>query len=306
MTSDVLPSQQAQASSDGDAILRLRDRRLQGRNRRRVIDLGMHLFLLSVGLLVSAPVIIAILTSFKLPADVFNFPPQLLPETWTLANYSTAWNSTPLGRMLINSFVQTGIITAVSVAFSVPAAYAFAMMKFPGRDKLFYVVVGSLMIPFELVFIPNFLLVSGWGWTNTFRGLTVPFLASAFGIFLLRQFFMALPQDLHDAAKVDGASSLRFMWQILIPLSRGAIGAFAIFAFLSAWNQFLWPLIITDSVDMRTTQIGIRFFLFDQERGSDWGAIMAAAVIVMIPTLIAFFVAQKQLVRGIAMSGLKG
>jgi len=291
----------------GDApTLTTKVRGNQSSRRRRRNDLFMHAFLLFVGLLVCAPVIIAILTSFKVPSDVFNFPPQLIPETWTLQNYATAWNSTPLGRMLFNSFVQTGIITLFSVAFSIPAAYAFAMMRFPGRDFLFYLVVGSLMIPFELVFIPNFLLVSGWGWTNTFQGLTVPFLASAFGIFLLRQFFMALPQDLHDAAKVDGASNLRFMWQILIPLSRGAIGAFAIFAFLSAWNQFLWPLIITDSETMRTTQIGIRFFLFDQERGSDWGAIMAAAVIVMIPTLVAFLVAQKQLVRGIAMSGLKG
>lgn len=305
MTTEAVPKSLAPKIGDAPIVETLARGNKSSRRRLRN-DVFMHAFLLFVGLLVSAPVIIAILTSFKLPADVFNFPPQLIPETWTLQNYSTAWNSTPLGRMLINSFVQTGIITVFSVAFSIPAAYAFAMMRFPGRDFLFYLVVGSLMIPFELVFIPNFLLVSGWGWTNTFQGLTVPFLASAFGIFLLRQFFMALPQDLHDAAKVDGASNLRFMWQILIPLSRGAIGAFAIFAFLSAWNQFLWPLIITDSVTMRTTQIGIRFFLFDQERGSDWGAIMAAAVIVMIPTLIAFLVAQKQLVRGIAMSGLKG
>ena len=131
-------------------------------------------------------------------------------------------------------------------------------------------------------------------------------MASAFGVFLLRQFFLALPKDLHDSARIDGASNFRFLWQIVVPLSGGASSALTIFSFLSAWSQYLWPLIITNEQEMRTIQIGIRFFLFDQERGVEWGPLMAGAVIVMLPTLLIFLVAQRQLVKGIAMTGLKG
>jgi ABC-type glycerol-3-phosphate transport system permease component len=166
--------------------------------------------------------------------------------------------------------------------------------------------LGSLMVPFQVTFIPNFLLVSSLNWGNTFQGLTVPFLASAFGVFLIRQFFMTLPKDLYEAAKIDGASSWTYLWTVAVPLSRGAISAFAIFAFLDAWNQYLWPLVITNDENMRTLQIGIRFFLFNQERDADWGATMAGAVMALIPTLFIFLVAQRQLVKSIAATGLKG
>jgi ABC-type glycerol-3-phosphate transport system permease component len=162
------------------------------------------------------------------------------------------------------------------------------------------------MVPFQLTFIPNFITISKWGWANTYMGLTVPFLASAFGVFLLRQFFLTVPKDLHDSAQIDGAGNWRYLWQILVPLSKGSISAFAIFAFLSAWSQYLWPLIITNDENMRTIQIAVRFFLFDQERGADWGAVMASAVIALLPTLALFLIAQRQLVKGIAMTGLKG
>lgn len=278
------------------------------KSRRRIDfgELGLHIFLIGAGLLVSMPIIIAIFTSFKVPRDVINYPPTLIPNEWTLENYITAWESTPFGRYLLNSVIQSGIITLAQVLFSVLAAYAFAMLDFPGRNVVFYVILGSLMIPFQLAFIPNFILISNLGFANTYYGLTLPFLASAFGVFLLRQFFLTIPTDLHDSAKIDGAGNWRFLWQIVVPLSRGSISAFAIFAFLSAWNQYLWPLIVTNDDLMRTTQIGIRFFMTTQDRGQDWGAIMAGAVIVMLPTLAAFLVAQKQLVKGIAMTGLKG
>ncbi|MEO1162894.1 MAG: carbohydrate ABC transporter permease, partial [Chloroflexota bacterium] len=190
--------------------------------------------------------------------------------------------------------------------FSILAAYAFSILQFPGRDLMFYLILGSLMVPFQLTFIPNFILVSELGLANTYAGLTIPFLASAFGVFLLRQFFLSLPPELHDAARIDGASNWLYLWQIVVPLSKGAISAFGIFAFLGAWSQYLWPLVITNEQSMRTIQIGIRFFLFDQERGADWGGIMATAVIALLPTLIIFLIAQRQLVRGIAMTGLKG
>lgn len=269
-------------------------------------EILFQVLLLTIGAIVAFPIVIAFFTSFKIPQDVIRFPPDIFPQQWTVENYVTAWTSTPFDRYLINSFVQTGIITICQVVFSILAAYAFAILVFPGRDKLFYLVLGSLMVPFELVFIPNFILISQVGWANTFAGLTVPFLASAFGVFMLRQFFLTIPKELHEAARIDGASNWLYLWRILVPLSKGSIGAFSIFAFLSAWNQYLWPLIITDETAMRTIQIGIRYFTENVERQTDWGAVMAGSIIALAPTMIAFLLAQKQLVQGIAMTGLKG
>lgn len=269
-------------------------------------ELLMQILLIGLGIFVSLPILIALFTSFKPPQEVITYPPRVIPQSWTFANYLSAWNSNPFGRFMLNSLIQTGLITIGQVVLSVLAAYAFAILRFPGRDWLFYIILGSLMVPFELTLIPNFQLISRLGWANTYQGLAVPFLASAFGVFLLRQFFLTVPKDLHDAALIDGASNWRYLWQVMVPLSKGSIGAFAIFAFLSAYNQYLWPLIITSDIQMRTTQIGIRFFMVNLERGADWGAVMAATIIVSAPTLIAFLVAQKQLVKGIAMSGLKG
>lgn len=269
-------------------------------------DLAMQIFLIVVGLIVATPIIIALFTSFKSLQDISANPYTLLPREWTFENYITAWNATPFGRYLLNSFIQSGVIVICQVLFSILAAFAFSFLEFKGRDLMFYLILGSLMVPFQLTFIPNFVLVSEWGLANSYAGLTLPFLASAFGVFLLRQFFLSLPKDLHDSARIDGASNFRFLWQIVVPLSGGSISAFAIFSFLGAWSQYLWPLIITNETEMRTVQIGIRFFLANQERGTNWGALMAGAVIVLLPTLLIFLLANRQLVKGIAMTGLKG
>lgn len=284
----------------------VQSQRKQKRFQLSASDLLVQFLLILIGLLISLPIFIAFFTSFKVPTDVIEFPPKLWPEVWSVESYRIAWQVNPFGRFLLNSTIQSGVITIGQVVFSILAAYAFSVLVFPGRNVLFYIVLGSLMIPFELVFIPNFQLISGWGMADSYAGLTLPFLASAFGVFMLRQFFMTVPKDFHDAATIDGANNWRYLWQILVPLSKGAIGAFAIFAFLSAWNQYLWPLIITQSVDMRTLQIGIRFFMSTLDRGADWGPVMAGSIIALAPALLAFLIAQKQLVRGIAMTGLKG
>lgn len=289
-------------------------------------ELFKQILLIGMGLIVAMPVLIALITSFKNPNEVTDYPPSLIPRQWTFESYVNAWNGirqfdqdsigiagfidnnlrTGFGRFLINSFIQAGLITLGQVLFSVLAAFAFAVLQFPGRNVLFFLVLGSLMIPFELTFIPNFQLISALGWTNSYQGLVIPFLASAFGIFLLRQFFLTIPKDLHDAALIDGASNWRYLWQVTVPLSKGAIGAFAIFAFLSAYNQYFWPLIITNETEMRTAQIGIRYFLVDSVgTGAEWGAIMASTIIVSAPLVIFFIVAQKQLIRSINMTGLK-
>ncbi|MBW7884710.1 MAG: carbohydrate ABC transporter permease [Caldilineaceae bacterium] len=275
-------------------------------SRIRITDILVNLLLLLIGITIALPIMIALLTSFKIPSQIITFPPSVLPKVWTYQNYVVAWNLNPFGRFLLNSTIQSGIITLAQVIFSIMAAYAFAILVFPGRNLLFYLVIGSLMVPFELVFIPNYQLISSLNWGDTYLGLTAPFLASAFGVFLLRQFFLTVPKDFHDAARIDGCGNWRYLWTILVPLSKGSIGAFAIFAFLSAWNQYLWPLIITKSVEMRTLQIGIRYFMTTLDRGADWGPVMAGAVIAIFPALVVFLFAQKQLVKGIAMTGLKG
>lgn len=277
------------------------------RRKRNFGDLPVHVTLLVIGIIIAMPVVIAFFMSFTPLREILSrADPEILPNAWTLENYDKAWTASPFPRYMLNSFIQTGVITIAQVIFSVLAGFAFAMFHFRGKNVLFALVIGSLIIPFELTFIPNFVLISDLGWANTYQGLTVPFLASAFGVFLMRQFFLTIPRDLYDAAKIDGAGDWYYLWRIMVPLSKGAISAFTIFAFLSAWNQFLWPLVITNEESMRTAQIGIRFFLTNQERATDWGAIMAGTVIVMIPTLVIFLVAQKQLVKGIAASGLKG
>lgn len=277
------------------------------KRKRNFGDIPIHVALLVVGIIVATPIVIAFFISFTPLRELLSrADPRILPDTWTLENYDTAWNASPFPRYMLNSFIQTGVITIAQVVFSVLAGYAFAMFEFRFKNLLFGLVIGSLIIPFELTFIPNFLLISELGWANTYQGLTVPFLASAFGVFMMRQFFLTIPRDLYDAAKIDGSGDFYYLWRIMVPLSKGAISAFTIFAFLSAWNQYLWPLVITNDESMRTAQIGIRFFLVNQERATDWGAIMAGTVIVMIPTLVIFLFAQKQLVKGIAASGLKG
>ncbi|MCP3976054.1 MAG: carbohydrate ABC transporter permease [bacterium] len=291
-----------------EAITQVQTAPAQHRKRRNWGDGPVHVVLLVIGLIIALPVVIAFFMSFTPLREILSqgAAPEILPNTWTMENYDKAWTASPFPRYMLNSIIQTGVITIAQVVFSVLAGFAFAMFEFRGKNALFALVIGSLIIPFELTFIPNFVLISDLGWANTYAGLTVPFLASAFGVFMMRQFFLTIPRDLYDAAKIDGASDWYYLWRIMVPLSKGAISAFTIFAFLSAWNQFLWPLVITNEESMRTAQIGIRFFLVNQERATDWGAIMAGTVIVMVPTLIIFLFAQKQLVKGIAASGLKG
>ena len=268
-------------------------------------DILVQILLFSLGFLISMPIFIAFFTSFKPPAQVVSFPPVLIPREWTFENYVTAWNKTPFGRYLLNSIIQSGIIMTAQVLFSVLAAYAFSILKFPGRDIVFYVVLGSLMIPFELVFIPNFQLISSWGLANTYAGLTAPFLVSAFGVFMLRQFFVTVPTEYYDSARIDGANNWRFLWRILVPLSKGSIGAFAIFAFLSAWNQYLWPLIITNSDKSRPLTAGLVRFTQLGEIGAQWSLLSAATLMVIAPLFITFLIFQRKFIQSFLHSGIK-
>ncbi len=269
------------------------------------VQLVLQVFLIGVGLLIALPILFVIVGSFTPNSDLLSYPPEIIPSRWTLENYVSAWDSQPILRYFVNSSIQTGIIVTFQTLLSILAAFAFSTLKFPGRDILFYVVVGSLMIPLQLTWIPNFVLISELGWGNTYAALTVPFLASGFGVFFLRQFFLTLPKDYYDAARLDGASSWQYLWEVVVPLNRGAIATFVIFSFLSAWNQYMWPLVVTNTVEMRTLQVGVRFLVANIEEGQDWAEVLAVTVMVFTPTLIAFIAAQRSLVESIASTGLR-
>jgi len=209
-----------------------------------------------------------------------------------------------VSRWILNSFVVATSVTVGVLVTSSLMAFALAYLDFPGKAVLLFVALGTLMVPFEATLIPNYLFISSLQWKDTYQGLIVPFLASAFGVFLLRQYFMTLPKDLYEAALVDGCTKLRYLWSILVPLSRPALATLAVYTFLGTWNQFYWPLLITNSTEWRTTQVGITIF-----RNFEYAVFntqMAATIIVMLPTLILLVLGQRQLVSGLTSGALKG
>lgn len=234
---------------------------------------------------------------------------QLLPDTPRFENYVEAWNTAKFAAYFLNSVVITAVTLVGVLITSVLAGYAFAHIEFPGRGVIFTVLLSTLMIPETITFIPNFLLIRGdiipWGsWFNTLPALTVPFMGSAFSIFLLRQFFARIPGELWDAAQIDGAGHLRFLVSVVVPMSRAVILTVTLFAFIAAWNAFLWPLLVTTDDTWRPLMVGL--YNFQNEAGSQTHLLMAASVITILPILVLYFFTQKQFTEGIATSGLKG
>ncbi|HVE12594.1 MAG TPA: carbohydrate ABC transporter permease [Elusimicrobiota bacterium] len=251
------------------------------------------------------PLLYLVSMSFKVGGEVMAYPPRLLPNSLDWSNYAAALRAAPLARFLLNSAVVACAITALQVVTSVLAAFALARMEFRGKALAFALVVATMLVPGEVTLIPNYFTLARLDWIDTYAGLIVPFSASGFGIFLLYQFFRSIPKELEEAATLDGASRLRFLVQIAVPLSMPAVLAFGVYAFINAWNMYLWPLAVTQSTAMQTAQIGLGMFRSQNESVS-WGVIMAATTILISPTVLLFAATQKQFVRGITMSGLKG
>ncbi len=222
--------------------------------------------------------------------------------TWE--NYPRVFELVPLGRFLWNSVVQSTMTTVGVLITSALAAYAIVYIDFPGRNLVFGLMLATMMVSGEVTIIPNYLTIHKLGWVDTYWGLTVPFMATGFGIFLLRQWFMQVPKELYEAATIDGASRARYLFTILLPLSRPALGTLGVYTFLSTWNQYFWPLIVTNRTTMRTVQLGIAM-LRDGE-GDAWYSIMAGVTVVTIPAIVVFLLFQKQLIRGIVGGALKG
>ena len=272
--------------------------------RRTVSGILLYALLIVVALIVLFPLWSAFTIATLSDAEVAVYPPRLWPSGLNLDNFGRALEQAPLGRYLLNSVIQSTIVMVGQLATASLAAYAFAFIPFKGRNFLFLVFLSTLMIPWEATIIPNYLTIRSLGWTDTFQGLSAPFLATAFGTFLLRQFFLTLPKELRDAAIIDGSSDFRFLTTIVLPLARPALGTLAVYSFLQTYNQYLWPLLITNNQQMRTVQIGIAL-LQDQERFM-FNIVMAGVVIILIPTFTLFIVGNRQLIRGLTAGAVKG
>jgi len=261
-------------------------------------------FLLILGAVVmSLPFLWMVDTAFKPANEVTMMPPKWIPSHLEWQNFVKAWNAAPFGRYFLNSFFIAIATTIGEVMTTIFAAYAFAKMNFFGKRVLFLLFLGTMMIPGEMLLVPNYIFMSQIHWINTYQVLIVPWLTSVFGIFLLRQFFMTIPDDLWDAARIDGCGRFRYLWKMMVPLSRPGITTVALFKFIGSWNAFLWVLIMTNTPNMRTVPVGLSFFRSDV--GTDYELLMSASLMAMLPILILFFFAQKQFIQGITRSGLK-
>ena len=256
-----------------------------------------------VALFVIFPFVWMVLTSFKTDKDVFSLPSQLWPTHWSLTGYMNIWNELPFARLFLNSVIFAGGVTVLSVIFDSMAAYALARLDFPGKNIALILVIATLMVPYQITLIPLFQMIFDFHWLDTYQGLIVPRATSAFGIFLLRQFFVSIPRDLDSAARIDGAGEFRIYAQIMMPLAKPALATLAVFQFMNNWNDFLWPLVVTSSTEMRTIPAGLT--LFGGQYVVDYAVLMAGATISLLPLALAFFLAQRYFVQGIATTGLK-
>lgn len=264
-----------------------------------------YLALSMASLVVILPFIWMLSTSLKGPQEVFSYPPTWVPRAWHFDNYFEAWHAAPFARYFANSFLIAAAVSIGQIMSCSLAAFAFGRMRFKGKKFMFALFLSTTMISSQVTLIPSYLIVEKLDWIDTYQGLIVPFLANAFGVFMIRQAFMTIPRDLEDAARMDGCGRLRFLVQIILPLTRPVLAAQALFAFMGNWNSYLWPLIITNREEMRTLQIGLRYFV-SQEGGTQWGVYMAAAVLVTLPVILVYFLVQKSFVEGMATTGLKG
>jgi ABC-type glycerol-3-phosphate transport system permease component len=244
-------------------------------------------------------------TSLKDKSEVFTPTPRWWPSHLVWSNYLAAWNAEPFARFFVNSVIVAVVIVVLQLATASLAAYALARFEFAGRRLTFVAIIAALVVPLQVTFIANFITLARFGWLNTYAGLIAPYAASAFGTFLLRQAFMAVPQQLEDAARLDRCSGLAFLWHVLLPLSRPTVLAFCLVAFVYHWNDYFWPLIVTTNNSVRTLPIGLGMFI-GQEVTTDWNLLMAASLFVSAPMLLLFFFLQRYFVQSFLRSGIRG
>ncbi|PRX27763.1 carbohydrate ABC transporter membrane protein 2 (CUT1 family) [Orenia metallireducens] len=261
-----------------------------------------HLILLTMMLIVASPLLFAIIKSTQSMGEIFSYPPKLSFGSATFNNYKKALLDYNLARLMLNSCYIAIVITTLKIVFSILGAFAFVFFNFKYKKLLFWLILITLMLPIPVRIIPLFEFMKQLNWGDSFLALTVPFLASATGTFLFRQYFMSFPESIVEAAKVDGVGPLRFLFQILVPMSLNTIGALAVIELIYVWNQYLWPLIIITSNQKQVVQIGLKSLIGTGDQGTDWAVVMAGAVITLLPPLIVFILLQEQFMNGFALS----
>lgn len=264
-----------------------------------------HIFLASIGFFFVLPLFWMVSTSLKANRQIFIFPPQWIPNPLIWRNYPDVFDYAPFFLYFKNTaIIEVACITGIFVSCSL-VAYGFARLNAPGKNFLFILMLSTMMLPYQVWMIPLYVLFTRIGWVNTFYPLTIPaFFGSPLYIFLLRQFFMTIPKELEDAARIDGCSYFRIYWQIILPLTKPALATVVIFTFMGVWNDFLGPLLYLQDPEKYTLAIGLQVFL--TQHGADWGLLMAASTMVVLPVIIIFFFTQKQFIQGIVLTGLKG
>lgn len=263
----------------------------------------LHIVIYALAFLTLAPFVWMVLTSVKDLSEIFVYPPKWLPSSIKYQNFLDAFDAAPFGQYYVNSIIVAVSVTIGQLITCSMAAFAFARLRFWGRDGLFYLFLGTMMIPYNVTMIPSFMVLYWFGWVDSYQALIVPGLASAFGTFLLRQFFMTIPKELEEAAYIDGASKTKVLWQVIIPLAKPALATLAVFTFMGTFNDFLWSLVVINSEELRTVQLGLA--VFRDRYITQWDLLMAGSVTAVLPILIVFFFAQKYFIKGIALSGLK-
>lgn len=259
---------------------------------------------LVLAFVVLLPLLYAVSIAFMPSGELFTMDLNLVPQNPTFSNFKDAMTNVPLLRFILNSFIMAGCITLGQIVTCSLAAFAFSFLDFKGKGVLFMIVMATMMVPGEATIISNYLTVGNLGMLDTYSVLIVPYLTSAMGIFLFRQFYMTFPISLYESAKLDGCGNLRFIVRILIPLTKSAIGAMAVYTFINAWNMYMWPLLVTGSDQMRTVQIGIS--MLNSIDSQSITLMIAGVVIVIIPSISIFIVGQKQLIRGMFSGAVKG
>lgn len=272
--------------------------------RRRTRTGGLLALNIIVSMIILLPLLYALSIAFMPSSELFTTEMNLLPSHPTLENFKQAMVKVPLGRFVLNSFITAGAITFGQIISCSLAAFAFSFLEFKGKEVLFMLVMATMMIPGEATIVSNYLTVGGWGWLDSYQVLIVPYLTSAMGIFLFRQFYKSFPISLYESAKIDGCSNLRFIFKILLPLTKSAIGAMAVYTFINAWNMYMWPLLVTGSNSLRTVQIGIS--MLDSVDSQSITLMIAGVVMIIIPSLSIFIAGQKQLIRGMFSGAVKG
>ncbi|MDY2629401.1 MAG: carbohydrate ABC transporter permease [Lachnospiraceae bacterium] len=273
--------------------------------RKKQIKSGLLICLNVIfAMLILAPLLYAVSIAFMPSSELFTLDLNLIPKEPTLDNFIQALQRIPLLRFVLNSFLVAGLITAGQIISCSLAAFSLHFLDFKGKNAVFMLIMSTMMLPGEATIISNYLTISGWGWLDTYQALIVPYLTSAMGIFLFRQFFQSFPISLYESARLDGCGNLRFIVSILLPLMKSAMGAMAVYTFINAWNMYMWPLLVTGSDSMRTVQIGIG--MLDSVDSQSLTLMVAGVVMIIIPSISIFIAGQKQLIRGMFSGAVKG